>query len=430
MIDAQPIRLLIDLALLCTAAAWLAHSLLSLRGVRAIPQLQPPDLGATPGATPQPKAVECSSPPTNDPTSPPTVAVLLAARDEASRIGETVRRLCAQRGVDLRIIIVDDRSVDGTGDAARAAAQNDPRVQVLRVNDLPEGWLGKCHALHVGAQHVADAEWLLFTDADAWMHETVIARAVAHAQREDAHHLCLMPGFHETTRWGRAAVLCAALGYLQRAAFTHRDAGRGAIGVGAFNLVRADAYRAIGGHEPLRMEVLDDVKLAMLVRAHAPKVAPGSAPRGGGNSGGGGRSRVAFATSDVEVEWGGSALGLVRILEKNFFALFHYNLPLALLVIFGGLGAWALALVGPLLSPVFGALALGAMALSIAPAAIVARAHRWSVLDAIISPLAAPVLLLAAANSTIRTLRDGGVRWRGVLYPLRELRSGVVRWPR
>jgi len=78
-------------------------------------------------------------------------SVVIAARDEESRIEQTVIRLLAQQGVELEIIVVDDRSTDKTGEIVRKLAEQDSRVRLRRIDSLPEGWLGKCHACHVGA---------------------------------------------------------------------------------------------------------------------------------------------------------------------------------------------------------------------------------------------------------------------------------------
>ena len=120
-------------------------------------------------------------------------SVVVAARDEDTRLEETVRHLLAQRDVAVDVIVVDDRSMDRTGDILRRLASADARVQARRVESLPDGWLGKCHACHVGAG-AATGEWILFTDADCWLKPDVIARALRVADREEADHITLTPG--------------------------------------------------------------------------------------------------------------------------------------------------------------------------------------------------------------------------------------------
>ena len=114
-------------------------------------------------------------------------SVVIAVRDEEGRIENTVRHLLAQKEIDLELIVVDDRSSDRTTEILQRLARGDSRMRVLRVDVLPERWLGKCHACHLGAA-AATCQWMLFTDADCWLTPDVIARAIAVADREDADH--------------------------------------------------------------------------------------------------------------------------------------------------------------------------------------------------------------------------------------------------
>ena len=136
--------------------------LFHLRWVRRLPALGNPARSASDRTDEAP--VRCS--------------VVLAARDEEARVENTVRHLLAQSGVKMEIIVVDDRSTDRTNEILQRLAAEDTRVRVKQVDVLPGGWLGKCHACHVGAS-VATGEWILFTDADCWLKPDVIARALS-----------------------------------------------------------------------------------------------------------------------------------------------------------------------------------------------------------------------------------------------------------
>src|SRR5204862_6760502 len=115
------------------------------------------------------------------------------ARDEEARIEITIRHLLAQRGIEAEFIVVDDRSTDRTSEILRRLAKEDARLQVKRVDILPDGWLGKCHACHVGAT-AATGDWILFTDADCWLKLAVFARALQVAERDGADDVTLSPG--------------------------------------------------------------------------------------------------------------------------------------------------------------------------------------------------------------------------------------------
>src|SRR6266436_6418073 len=130
-------------------------------------------------------------------------SVVIAARDEEARIEQTVRHLLAQRGVETEFIIVDDRSTDRTAEILHRLAKEDARVRVKRVEVLPDGWLGKSHACHLGAT-AATGEWILFTDADCWLKPDVLARAVLLAERDGADHVTLAPGTVVESLWARA----------------------------------------------------------------------------------------------------------------------------------------------------------------------------------------------------------------------------------
>src|SRR5437867_4023131 len=164
-----------------TAALFLAMTLAALwhlRWVRRLPALEALTAGERSASSPEAR-IRCS--------------VVIAARDEEARIEGTVRHLLAQRGVEAEFIVVDDRSTDRTGEILRRLAKEDARVVVKRVEVLPKGWLGKCHACHIGAS-AATGEWILFTDADCWMKPDVIERAVRLAERDGVDHVTLSPG--------------------------------------------------------------------------------------------------------------------------------------------------------------------------------------------------------------------------------------------
>ena len=224
------------------------------------------------------------------------VSIIVAARDEQLRIENTVRTLLAQQHVALELIVVDDRSTDATPAILRDAAAAEPRLTVLRIDALPEGWLGKSNALQTGSK-VATGEWILFTDADCWMRQDVVARVLQAAERERADHVCLLPSLAPAGK--RRSVLLQACHLVfysslgKQMATVNGDSPRGFCGVGAFNFVRADLYRKFGGHEPLRLEVADDPMLGVLVRRSA------------------GRTRAYLAAQHVECDWSQSVFGFV-----------------------------------------------------------------------------------------------------------------------
>jgi glycosyltransferase involved in cell wall biosynthesis len=341
---------------------------------------------------------------------PSCCSVVVAARDEEARIEQTVRRLLAQQGIQHEVIVVDDRSSDRTPQILSTLAKEDSRLQVIRVDQLPEGWLGKCHACYVGAR-AAMNEWILFTDADCWLKPDLVERAVRLAETEQVDHVTLTSGLADSsmTPGLRAAHVAFLLSIANWFSGVNRDRPRAYIGIGAFNLVRAAAYRQCGGYEALRLTVLDDVKLGLLL-SRADK-----------------RTRAFIGANDVECHWGRNVGSMIKVMEKNYFAFFEFRLWLALLVSGFMMSFMSLVVLGLIWrTPASLAMALSPLALA-GPGATLARRIGWPRRVALGVPFVMPVFLCALLNSTFVTLRHGGVRWRDTFYALEALRLGGVK---
>ena len=334
--------------------------------------------------------------------------VVIAARDEESRIAHSIRNLLAQRDVTLEVIVVNDRSIDRTEKILRELTLQDGRVHTQRVDELPNGWLGKCYACHVGAA-VAKGEWILFTDADCWIEPDVIARALRVAIRDKADHVTLTPGVTAGTVGAQAWHLAFLISLSNWISGVNRDRPKAHLGLGAFNLVRAAAYRQCGGYESLRMTVLDDVRLGLLLcRA-------------------GKRTRAFIGGDDVECHWGTTVADQIKIHEKNYFAAMNFQLIGALAAGFGGLLFWCIAILG-LISGTAAGLASGLAMFSLCvPAYILSWRLGWNGPCWLLTPLVFPLLFYAVLRSAWVTTRRGGVLWRDTFYPLDALRQGGVR---
>jgi cellulose synthase/poly-beta-1,6-N-acetylglucosamine synthase-like glycosyltransferase len=380
-----------------TTALFLSMTLAALWHLRWVGRL--PTLEALTTAT---------GPALSSPSEGVRCTVVIAARDEEARIEGTVRRLMAQHKVEAEFFIVDDRSTDRTGEILQQLAKDDARVKLKRVEVLPDGWLGKCHACHVGAS-AATGDWILFTDADCWLKPDVIVRAVHLTERDRADHVVISPGMDLKSTATRAWHLLFMMSILHWFSGVNRDRPKSHIGSGAFNLVRTAAYRQCGGYEALRLTVLDDVKLGqLLVRA-------------------GKRTRAFLGADDVECHWGATVWSMVKLLEKNFFAALDFRFGLALTLSLAGILIFCIIVRGLMTGTAAGLTAALSPLTLILPASILARRVGWPWRCAVFVPFMAPVDLYAIVNSTWVTLRQGGIRWRGTFYSLETLRTGTER---
>lgn len=199
----------------------------------------------------------------------PTLTIIVPARNEAFRIGHCVASVLAQDYPGLRLLVVDDRSNDGTAMRVEQAAAGDKRGSVYRIDQLPEGWNGKSHAAWCGAQ-IADTEWMLFLDADCRLEPGGLASAVNYALEAKADLLSLWPRDSSEGFWERLLVpLCGAMIVIWygRASATEKRTKR-AFANGQFLLIRRASYMLFGGHEAVKKALVEDIPLAQTARDH------------------------------------------------------------------------------------------------------------------------------------------------------------------
>jgi hopene-associated glycosyltransferase HpnB len=217
----------------------------------------------------------------NEPEPPhwPAVTAVVPARDEVELIPATLRSLLDQDYPgELRIVLSDDESSDGTGDAARALARTHPngaRLEVVRTPERPPGWVGKMWAVESGvraASATAPPEYWLLTDADVEHGRDNLRRLVSKAESERLDLVSLMVLLHAGSGWD--GLLVPAFVYFFQKLYPFRRVNdprsRTAGAAGGCVLVRRDALARAGGIEALRGEVIDDCALGRAVKRGGP----------------------------------------------------------------------------------------------------------------------------------------------------------------
>ncbi|HKK94402.1 MAG TPA: glycosyltransferase family A protein, partial [Longimicrobiales bacterium] len=198
------------------------------------------------------------------------VSVVIPARNEERNIERVVRMLAANAYPDLEIIVVDDRSEDRTADVVRGVAgelagSSGVTLRLVEGDALPDGWLGKPWACQQGGR-VATGDYILFTDADTRHAPDLTRRVVAELERSDADALSLAGRQLMESFWERVVQPQIFTSLLFR--YTNNrdphppEKWRDAIANGQYIFFRRDTYQAIGGHEPVRGEVVEDMKMA------------------------------------------------------------------------------------------------------------------------------------------------------------------------
>ena len=197
-----------------------------------------------------------------------SVSVIIPARNEAANIERCVRSVLQSTYQPLEVVVVDDRSSDGTGGIAEWIATSPEargRLRVLHGAELPEGWFGKPWAL-VQGYRAASGDLLLFADADTWQDPDLIPRAVTALRNEHVDLVSVLPRQEMLTFWERLVqphvffALQARVGDLRRVNRTR--VVWNAIANGQFILTNRVAYEAIGTHAAVKDTVAEDVALA------------------------------------------------------------------------------------------------------------------------------------------------------------------------
>ena len=336
----------------------------------------------------------------------PGLSIVIAAKDEEKTLGPALDTLLALDYPDLEIILVEDRSQDKTLQVATQRKQNHPqghRLRILVIKELPEGWLGKLHALHQGCQ-ASTKPLILLTDADVHFQPGSLKRAVSARQTLDCDHFVAAPRIEAEGFWEPLLVSFFLIMFAVRfqPSVVHRRK-RSFVGVGAFNLLTREALEACGYLEPLRLQVTDDIYLGRLIKSQ------------------GRRQYCVVAQEGISVKWFEGLKGCILGLEKNGYAGLEYNLPFALTVV-------ASLLVPPLVPIVLTALGHAAWAgayllfLFLVGCTIPDSCHlpRWV---GLFFPVASLVLAYTFGRSVFLAEKNQGINWRHTHYDLSELRA-------
>ncbi len=192
--------------------------------------------------------------------------VVIPARNEEHDIGDALRSVLAQDGVDLRVIVVDDHSTDRTGEIIDEIAAADERVVVVRDPPLEPGWFGKTNAMRAGLERARDG-LVLFTDADVVHRPRCFRTALSLVRKERLDFLGLFPLIHCVSVIENAIVPAYVAGMLKLMSHRLNDpSSPDALAAGAFMLTRRSVLEECQALESVRQSMLDDVDLARRVK--------------------------------------------------------------------------------------------------------------------------------------------------------------------
>jgi glycosyltransferase involved in cell wall biosynthesis len=200
----------------------------------------------------------------------PLVSAIIPARDEEKALPACLDSVRGQTYSKLEIIVADDRSVDGTAEVVRRAAAEDPRVRLVSITDLPEGWTGKTHALQVATAE-ANGKWFWYVDADTIHSPDSLSIAMSFADLQGGILVSVLPESRCETFWEKVLQPLEGIVLLRSYPLqeTNRDDTKGAFANGQYMLIIRGAYyhKAVGGHAAVRDRFVEDIHLARRVKS-------------------------------------------------------------------------------------------------------------------------------------------------------------------
>ncbi|MGV9314287.1 glycosyltransferase [Streptomyces sp. NPDC003691] len=351
-------------------------------------------------------------PPHPAPPKWPDVVVVVPARDEAAVLPVSLPSLLAQEYPGrASVVLVDDGSTDGTGELARALADEHGGLplSVLRPGEPEPGWTGKLWALRHGIARArsaaAEPEYLLLTDADIAHAPDGLRTLVAAARANGLDLVSQMARLRVAGGWERLIVPAFVWFFCQLYPFrwVNRPAARTAAAAGGCVLLSTAAVDRAGLPDAVRGAVIDDVALARAVQRS------------------GGRIWLGLAGGVVSVRPYPRLADLWRMVARSAYAqLLHSPVLLAgtvlgLLLVYGvpPLALAAGAAGGDPLAAAAGGAALAVMMGTYLP---MLRYYRCSPLLAPLLPLTALLYLGMTVDSAVQHYRGRGAAWKGRVY--------------
>jgi hopene-associated glycosyltransferase HpnB len=336
----------------------------------------------------------------NQPPPPatwPTVVAVVPARDEADVIALTLGSMLAQDYPGtFRVVLVDDQSSDGTGDAARRLAGQD-RLTVIGGSARPPGWTGKLWAVRQGIAAAGTPDYLWLSDADIAHSPDNLRRLVARAQSGNLVLTSLMAKLH-CRSWPERYLIPAFVFFfamLYPFTWVNDPKKKIAAAAGGCMLVQREALERAGNIDAIRSQIIDDCALAGVLKAQGP-IWLGLTERA---------ASIRPYRGMAEIR---------AMVARSAYAQLGYS-PLALAGTFVGMiavyaAAPLLALFARDSAQASGILAWAAMTLAIQP---ILKFYRLSPLWGLALPLIGAVYAFFTLDSAVQHWRGRGGMWKG-----------------
>lgn len=340
----------------------------------------------------------------------PLISILIPARNEEENIKRCLISLTKQDYTNIEILVLDDNSTDNTSKIVKELLEKDKRIRLYHGRPLEKGWMGKPYACHQLSKY-AKGDYLVFTDADTLHFPNSISSTLACLlkYRLDALSVFarqIMVTIHERMMvpFGNYMILCFLPLYLIRKA----KSALFCTAIGQFMLFKKEVYIDIGGHNTVKREVLEDIKLSKQVKKCGYKF------------------MIFDGRSNLYCRMYRNFREVIKGYSKVLFAAFDYKLHIISITI---IMVAAVFLFPFLMLPpaiifnwpmIIKELIILQIIIILITRIILSIRFECKAVDIILHPLAIVYLILIAINSIFSTITGVGVNWKGRIYDVRK----------
>ena len=340
----------------------------------------------------------------------PLISVLIPARNEEENIKRCLLSLTKQDYKNIEIIVLNDNSTDNTGKIVAELSKKDSRIKLYNGKKLKKGWMGKNYACYQLAGY-AKGDYLLFTDADTIHFPDSISSALACLLNYKLGALSvfakqIMVTIHERmiVPFGSYMILC----FLPLFLIERSKNPLFCAAIGQFMFFKKDVYEKIGGHESIRGEVLEDIKISKRVKKYGYKF------------------MIFDGRKNLYCRMYKNFSEVVRGYSKVLFAAFDYKIYMILIVMI----LFSVVFLFPFIMFPLGAifewpaiimrLVILQVTIILVTKIIFSIRFKCKAADVFLFPFSFIYLILIAINSICSALIGEGVYWKGRIYDVRN----------
>lgn len=343
----------------------------------------------------------------------PKVSIILPARNEEKFIGKCLDSLVDQDYANYEIIVIDDSSDDRTSQIISEYVKKSSKIIPVKAQKKPDGWMGKNWACMEGYKN-ATGELLLFTDADTRHSQNVVSLAVSHLLSLELDALSAIPRLLTMDFWTRITLpMISTFLHTRFSAIRVNDpTKKTAYFFGSFFIIKQKTYQAVGMHEGVKHEIIEDGALGKKVKesGHKMKIVRGD------------QLIEAVWARDKSTLWNALKRLMIplylqseKIAIGSFFAvLFLLFMPFSILV-YSSL--WALETTS--FSILFVASSVAAIMIYAGAVIEVKKLLQLRLIDALFAPIGSLVVVLGFLSGLLDA-KSSTVSWRGRKYSMKD----------